>query len=164
MKIVKLQNCDMKLVFGAKTFEGGASDFHVGEKANQPEYQQAIGKRVVALTGERSLWFTKKAEPLVLPIRDTLEEISKGYNVNIDLKGDNSAYKVAVSAIPKRTKNPIKTFFNWALGAKNQFVSKEIFVDDGSTIFESAIKTLKEAIAEHDSRIEYTRLNKLLRK
>lgn len=163
MKIVKVQNSNNRLAFQANV-EKRESTSKLGYKANTPEFEQAVSKRTTPMMGERSLWFTKNAEPLVLPIRDTLEEISKGYNVNIDLKGDNSAYKVAVSAIPKRTKNPIKTFFNWALGAKNQFVSKEIFVEDGSTIFESAIKTLKEAIAEHDSKIEYTRLSKLLRK
>ncbi len=172
MKIARLQNCDQKITF-QKTVEGSASDFQVGSKANTPELQKAINKKVVPLLGERSLKFTKGAEYIVLPIRDILEKLAKGYNVHINECADDASknsYKISVGSGPKKS-NAFKNFFNNLLGAKSRVVSKVVVLNTAESadvaqvnLLKDTIDALKECIKEHDSKIEYTKLSKLFRK
>ena len=175
MKIVKVHNYNNKLAFQANV-EKRESTNKLGYKANTPEFEQAVGKRTTPMMGERSLWFTKGAEGIVLPIRQELEKISKGYNVSIsevpeELNASNTrAFVIKIGSEPKKS-NPIKNFFNRVLGAKNQFVSKTVEMNTlgyntikETNILNDVLNALKEGILEHDSKLEYTRLRKLIRR
>ena len=176
MEIVRVQNFNNRLAFQANV-EKRESTNKLGYKANTPEFEQAVGKRTTPMMGERSLWFTKGAEGIVLPIRQELEKISKGYNVSIsevpeELNASNTrAFVIKIGSEPKKS-NPIKNFFNRVLGAKNQFVSKTVIMgvnegvnDIGKTnVLKDTINALKNGIVEHDSKLEYTIFRKLMRK
>ena len=120
------------------------------------------------MMGERSLWFTKGAEPVVLPIRQELEKLADGYKVNIREVSEESnapkAFVVSIGSEPKKS-TPVRNFFNRLLGAKNQFVSKTVVMNKGETnILKDTINALKNGIVEHDSKLEYTIFRKLMRK
>ena len=128
----------------------------------------AVGKRTTPMMGERSLWFTKGAEPVVLPIRQELEKLADGYKVNIREVSEESnapkAFVVSIGSEPKKS-TPVRNFFNRLLGAKNQFVSKTVVMNKGETnILKDTINALKNGIVEHDSKLEYTIFRKLMRK
>ena len=169
MKIVKVQNYNNRLAFQSNVEKRESTD-KLGYKANTTEFEQAVTKRTTPMMGERSLWFTKGAEPVVLPIRQEIEKISKGYNVSIsevpeELNASNTrAFVIKIGSEPKKS-NPIKNFFNRILGAKNQFVSKTVVMNKGETnILKDTINALKNGIVEHDSKLEYTIFKKLMRK
>ena len=175
MEVVRVQNFNNRLAFQANV-EKRESTNKLGYKANTLEFEQAVGKRTPPMMGERSLWFTKGAEGIVLPIRQELEKISKGYNVSIsevpeELNASNTrAFVIKIGSEPKKS-NPIKNFFNRVLGAKNQFVSKTVEMNTlgyntikETNILNDVLNALKEGILEHDSKLEYTRLRKLIRR
>ena len=167
MEIVRVQNFNNRLAFQANV-EKRESTNKLGYKASTPEFEQAVVKRTTPMMGERSLWFTKGAEPVVLPIRQELEKLADGYKVNIREVSEESnapkAFVVSIGSEPKKS-NPIKNFFNRILGAKNQFVSKTVVMNKGETnILKDTINALKNGIVEHDSKLEYTRLRKLIRR
>ena len=169
MEIVRVQNFNNRLAFQANV-EKRVSTNKLGYKANTPEFEQAVGKRTTPMMGKRSLWFTKGAQGIVLPIRQELEKISKGYNVSIsevpeELNASNTrAFVIKIGSEPKKS-NPIKNFFNRILGAKNQFVSKTVVMNKGETnILKDTINALKNGIFEHDNKLEYTIFRKLMRK
>ena len=165
MKIVKVQNYNNRLAFQANV-EKRESTNKLGYKANTPEFEQAITKRTTPMMGERSLWFTKGAEPVVLPIRQELEKLADGYRVNIREVSEESntskAFVVSIGSEPKKS-TPVRNFFNRLLGAKNQFVSKTVEMNTGVNL-DNVLNALKEGILEHDSKLEYTRLRKLIRR
>ena len=74
MEVVRVQNFGNRLAFQANV-EKRESTNKLGYKANTPEFEQALTKRTTPMMGERSLWFTKGAEPVVLPIRQELEKL-----------------------------------------------------------------------------------------
>ena len=167
MEIVRVQNFNNKLAFQANV-EKRESTNKLGYKANIPEFEQAVGKRTTPMMGERSLWFTKGAEPVVLPIRQELEKLADGYKVNIREVSEESnapkAFVVSIGSEPKKS-TPVRNFFNRLLGAKNQFVSKTVVMNKGETnILKDTINALKNGIVEHDSKLEYTIFRKLMRK
>lgn len=169
MRIVKVQNYNNRLTFQSNV-EKRESTNKLGYKANTPEFEQAVTKRTTPMMGERSLWFTKGAEGIVLPIRQELEKISKGYNVSIsevpeELNASNTrAFVIKIGSEPKKS-NPVRNFFNRVLGAKNQFVSKTVVMNKGETnILKDTINALKNGIVEHDSKLEYTIFKKIMRK
>ena len=175
MEVVRVQNFNNKLAFQANV-EKRESTNKLGYKANTPEFEQAVSRKTVPLMGERSLWFTKGAEPVVLPIRQELEKLADGYKVNIrevseELNAPNAkAYVVSIASEPKKS-TPVRNFFNRLLGAKNQFVSKTVFFNTlgvncvkETNILNDMLNALKEGIAEHDSKLEYTKLTKLIRR
>ena len=165
MEVVRVQNYNNRLAFQANV-EKRESTNKLGYKANTPEFEQAVSRKTVPLMGERSLWFTKGAEPVVLPIRQELEKLADGYKVNIREVSEESnapkAFVVSIGSEPKKS-TPIKNFFNRVLGAKNQFVSKTVDMNTGVNL-DNVLNALKEGILEHDSKLEYTRLRKLIRR
>ena len=77
---------------------------------------------------------------------------------------------VSIGSEPKKS-TPVKNFFNRLLGAKNQFVSKTVEMNTlgyntikETNILNDILNALKEGIAEHDSKLEYTIFRKLMRK
>ena len=167
MEVVRVQNFNNKLAFQANV-EKRESTNKLGYKANTPEFEQAVSRKTVPLMGERSLWFTKGAEPVVLPIRQELEKLADGYKVNIREVSEESnapkAFVVSIGSEPKKS-TPVRNFFNRLLGAKNQFVSKTVIMNKGETnILKDTINALKNGIVEHDSKLEYTIFRKLMRK
>ena len=74
------------------------------------------------------------------------------------------AFVVSIGSEPKKS-TPVRNFFNRLLGAKNQFVSKTVVMNEGETnILKDTINALKNGIVEHDSKLEYTIFRKLMRK
>ncbi len=167
MEVVRVQNLNNKLAFQANV-EKRESTNKLGYKASTPEFEQAVVKRTTPMMGERSLWFTKGAEPVVLPIRQELEKLADGYKVNIREVSEESnapkAFVVSIGSEPKKS-TPVRNFFNRLLGAKNQFVSKTVIMNKGETnILKDTINALKNGIVKHDSKLEYTIFRKLMRK
>ena len=167
MEIVRVQNFNNRLAFQANVEKRESTD-KLGYKANTTEFEQAVTKRTTPMMGERSLWFTKGAEPVVLPIRQELEKLADGYKVNIREVSEESnapkAFVVSIGSEPKKS-TPVRNFFNRLLGAKNQFVSKTVIMNKGETnILKDTINALKNGIVEHDSKLEYTIFRKLMRK
>lgn len=167
MEVVRVQNFNNKLAFQANVEKRESTD-KLGYKANTTEFEQAVTKRTTPMMGERSLWFTKGAEPVVLPIRQELEKLADGYKVNIREVSEESnapkAFVVSIGSEPKKS-TPVRNFFNRLLGAKNQFVSKTVVMNKGETnILKDTINALKNGIVEHDSKLEYTIFRKLMRK
>ena len=167
MEIVRVQNFNNRLAFQANVEKRESTD-KLGYKANTTEFEQAVTKRTTPMMGERSLWFTKGAEPVVLPIRQELEKLADGYKVNIREVSEESnapkAFVVSIGSEPKKS-TPVRNFFNRLLGAKNQFVSKTVVMNKGETnILKGTINALKNGIVEHDSKLEYTIFRKLMRK
>ena len=173
MEIVRVQNLNNRLAFQANV-EKRESTNKLGYKANTPEFEKAVVKRTTPMMGERSLWFTKGAEPVVLPIRQELEKLADGYKVNIREVSEESnapkAFVVSIGSEPKKS-TPVRNFFNRLLGAKNQFVSKTVEMNTlgyntikETNILNDVLNALKEGILEHDSKLEYTIFRKLMRK
>ena len=165
MEVVRVQNFNNRLAFQANIEKRESTD-KLGYKANSTEFEQAVTKRTTPMMGERSLWFTKGAEPVVLPIK--LEKLADGYKVNIREVSEESnapkAFVVSIGSEPKKS-TPVRNFFNRLLGAKNQFVSKTVVMNKGETnILKDTINALKNGIVEHDSKLEYTIFRKLMRK
>ena len=167
MEVVRVQNFNNRHAFKANV-EKRESTNKLGYKANTTEFEQAVTKRTTPMMGERSLWFTKGAEGIVLPIRQELEKLADGYKVNIREVSEESnapkAFVVSIGSEPKKS-TPVRNFFNRLLGAKNQFVSKTVIMNKGETnILKDTINALKNGIVEHDSKLEYTIFRKLMRK
>lgn len=165
MEVVRVHNFNNRLAFQANVEKRESTD-KLGYKANTPEFEQAVTKRTTPMMGERSLWFTKGAEPVVLPIRQELEKLADGYKVNIREVSEESnapkAFVISIGSEPKKS-TPVRNFFNRLLGAKNQFVSKTVNMNTGVNL-DNVLNALKEGILEHDSKLEYTRLRKLIRR